>query len=200
MQVPVKVIVDSDSKDFTISLGTPPASALIKKEANVKKGASNPKTEKVADLKIEQIIKIAKMKEDALLGKDLKQKVKEIIGTCRSMGILVEAVPAQEAIDLVNSGKFDKHIAEEKTELSAEELKQLEEERKKLEEELKEKREEYLVKAKQIVEENKGKENKVIKKRLEEAEIPGPIIHEVMPTEEKKEEASKEEKPKEEKK
>ena len=49
---------------------------LIKKEAGVDKGASNPKTDKVADLKIEQIIKIAKMKETSLLGKSLKEKVK----------------------------------------------------------------------------------------------------------------------------
>ena len=60
MQVPVKVIIDTDTKGFEIKVGTPPASALIKKEAGVAKGAGNPKTEKVADLKIEQIIKISK--------------------------------------------------------------------------------------------------------------------------------------------
>src|SRR3989339_1282165 len=62
MQVPVKVIVDPATKEFTIEIGTPPASALIKKEAGVEKGSSNPLTEKVADLKIEQLIKIAKTK------------------------------------------------------------------------------------------------------------------------------------------
>ncbi|MEK6939213.1 MAG: 50S ribosomal protein L11, partial [Nanoarchaeota archaeon] len=35
MQVPVKVIVDTDTKTFTIEIGTPPASALIKKEAGI---------------------------------------------------------------------------------------------------------------------------------------------------------------------
>jgi len=132
MQVPVKVIVNTDTKEYEIEIGTPPASSLIKKEAGVEKGAANPKIDKVADLKIEQIIKIAKMKETSLLGKTLKEKVKEIIGTCNSMGILVEGVPAFEAIVLVNEGKFDKEIKEEKTELSAEELKELEEGKKKL--------------------------------------------------------------------
>ena len=94
MQVPVKVEVDSDTKEFSISIGTPPASSLILKEAGIKKGSGRPNTEKVADLKIEQIIKIAKMKEGNLLGKDLKNKVREIIGSCNSMGILVEGVPA----------------------------------------------------------------------------------------------------------
>ena len=92
MQVPVKIIVDDETKEFTIEVGTPPAAALIKKEAGVDKGASNPLTEKVADLKIEQIIKISKMKEDALLGADNKGRVREIVGTCQSMGILVEGM------------------------------------------------------------------------------------------------------------
>ena len=131
MQVPVKVIVNTDTKEYEIEIGTPPASSLIKKEAGVEKGASNPKTDKVADLKIEQIIKIAKMKETSLLGKTLKEKVKEIIGTCNSAGILVEGVPAFETIKLVNEGKFDKEIKEEKTELTAEELKELGEEKEK---------------------------------------------------------------------
>src|SRR3989339_1851340 len=84
MQVPVKVTIDTATKQFTIEIGTPPAAALIKKEAGVEKGAGNPITEKVADLMMEQIIKIAKIKEDALLGNNLKSKVKEIIGTCQS--------------------------------------------------------------------------------------------------------------------
>src|SRR3989338_7325041 len=77
MQVPVKVIVDTETKTFTIEIGTPPASALIKKEAG------NPLTDKVADLKIEQIIKIAKTKQDSLLGATMKAKVREIVGTCQ---------------------------------------------------------------------------------------------------------------------
>jgi len=190
MQVPVSVLIDTETKEFTITVGTPPASALIKEEANIKKGASNPLTEKVADLKIEQVIKIAKMKEDALLGKSMKEKVREIVGTCQSMGILVEGVPAQEALAQIKEGKFDKQILSGKTELSAEELKALEEERKHLEEEMKEKREEFLTKANAILNEMKGKESKFIEKKMKEEGIPDPIIHEVVP----KEEAKKEEK------
>ena len=39
MQVPVKVEIDLDTKDYTISIGTPPASGLIKQEAGIKKGS-----------------------------------------------------------------------------------------------------------------------------------------------------------------
>lgn len=190
MQVPVKVIVDTDTKKFTVTVGTPPASALIKKEAGIQKGASNPLAEKVADLKIEMIIKVAKMKSDSLLGKTLKQKVKEIIGTCRSMGILVEGVPAGEAIKMVDAGKFDEEIRLEKTEITAEEMKKLQEEKARLQREIEERREEFLKKAKEIAEAFKDKEKNIIKHKLQEAGIPDKIIHEVLP-EEKKEEPPK---------
>ncbi|MBW2964193.1 50S ribosomal protein L11 [Candidatus Woesearchaeota archaeon] len=181
MQVPVKVTVDSETKEYDITVGTPPASALIKKEAEVQKGAANAKTEKVADLSIEQVIKIAKMKEDALLGKDLKQKVKEIIGTCHSMGILVEGVPAPDAVKQVNEGRFDAEIKAEKTELTVEEKKKLDEEKKRLQEELKVRRDEFVSKAKQIIASLEGKPPSEIRKKLAEAEIPGPIINELAP-------------------
>ena len=184
MQVPVEVIVDTDTKEFEIAVGTPPASALILKEAGVEKGAGNPLTDKVADILIEQTIKIAKMKENDLLGRDLKSKVKEVIGTCNSMGILVEGIPAKEAIQLVDQGKFDKEIAEEKTELSVEEKKQLEEERKKLKEELEQRRAELETKAKEIIAGMEGQERSKIKAKLVEDKIPNEIIEQLLPAEE----------------
>jgi large subunit ribosomal protein L11 len=183
MQVPVKVIVDKDTKKFEITIGTPPASALIKKESGVEKGASNPKTDKVADLSIVQVIKIAKMKEDSLLGKDLKQKIKEIMGTCQSMGIMVQGVSAHDAIEQVNKGKFDAEIKSGKTELTAEERKKLDTERKRLQEDLKTRRDEFLSKAKNIIASLDGKSSSEKRKKLEEAEIPATIMNELVPLE-----------------
>ncbi len=193
MQVPVKVIVDSDTKEFEISIGTPPASALIKKEAGVQKGAGNPLTDKVADILIEQVIKIAQMKEDALLGKDMKEKVKEICGTCQSMGILVEGKPAHDAIEEIKAGKFDEKIASGKTELSEEEKKKLEEEKKKLAAEMEERRHEYEAKAKEIIGQLKGKDNKFLTNKMKEAGIPDQIIKEQLPEEEEKKDDDKKE-------
>ncbi len=196
MQVPVKVIVDSSTKKFDVTVGTPPASALIIKEAGIEKGSSNPLLDKVADVRIEQVIKVAKMKEDSLLGKTLKEKVKEIVGTCNSMGVLVQGKPAKDAIKDINSGMFDKEIKLEKTELTEEELKALDEERKKLAEEAEKRRGEFTAKAKAIIEEMAGKERGAIKARLVQEGIPAKIINEMLPTESAKE-AGKEAAPKE---
>src|SRR4030067_3223257 len=38
MKVPVKIIVDTETKKYSIAVGTPPISALIKKELKIEKG------------------------------------------------------------------------------------------------------------------------------------------------------------------
>jgi large subunit ribosomal protein L11 len=186
MQVPVKVIIDTDTKEFSIKIGTPPAAELIKKEAGIQKASGSPKKDLVADLKIEQIIKVANMKEDALLGKTKKDKVKEIAGTCRSMGIMVEEMRVADFIQAVNEGKFDKEIESGKTELTEEEKKELAEKKAELEKKHKEMHDKYATKAKEIIEKNKGKENRTIRNALEAAEIPEEIMNELAPEEKEK--------------
>ncbi len=181
MQVPVKIRVNSETKAFEIEIGTPPASSLILKEAGIEKGSGNPLQDKVADIRIEQIIKISKMKSDNLMGKTLKEKIKEIIGTCNSMGILVEGKQASLVIKDINSGAFAKEIAEEKTELSSEELKELETERKKLAEEMEKRKATYLATAKTIIDAMPGKARGEIKAKLVEAGVPTNIINELLP-------------------
>jgi len=189
MQVPVKVIIDTDTKEYEIKIGTPPATELIKKEAGIQKASSNPKKDLVADLKIEQIMKIANMKEDALLGIDMKARVKEIAGTARSMGIMVEEKRVEEFIKDVNAGKYDKQISSGKTEMTEEEKIEMEIKKKELAEKHKLMHETYITKAKDLLEKNKGKENRAIRKALHDAEMPDDIINEIAPEE-------KEDKPK----
>ena len=107
MKVPVKVIVDPKTKNFEIEVGTPPATSLILTELNLEKGSGKASTHKVGNLTIDQAIKVAKMKYDNLLGKDLKQKTKEVIGTCVTMGITVEGKSPQEIQKAISDGKFD---------------------------------------------------------------------------------------------
>ena len=107
MKVPVKVIVDPKTKNFEIEIGTPPASSLILKELGAEKGSGAPSTHKIGNITIEQAIKVAKMKQDNLLGKELKQKTKEVIGTCVSLGVTVEGKKPQEIQKAIDEGEFD---------------------------------------------------------------------------------------------
>ena len=107
MKVPVKVIIDPKTKDFEIEVGTPPAASLILNEIGAEKGSGAPSTHKIGNLTIDQAIKVAKMKYDNLLGKELKQKTKEIIGTCVTMGVTVEGKKPQETQKAIDEGEYD---------------------------------------------------------------------------------------------
>lgn len=112
MKVPVKVIVDTETKAYTIEVGTPPASQLIKTELKIDKGSGTPDKTYVGNMTIEQIKKIARMKFDALLANDLSAAVREIAGTCYSLGITVDNKPPRQFIADVKAGKYAKELKE----------------------------------------------------------------------------------------
>jgi large subunit ribosomal protein L11 len=112
MKVPVIVTIDSDTKDFEISIGTPPTTALIMDELNIEKGSHEPGTEVAADLSVEQALKIARMKFDSLLANDFKHGAKEVMGTCVSMGLTVDGKDPREAQKAVDAGEYDDILVE----------------------------------------------------------------------------------------
>jgi large subunit ribosomal protein L11 len=111
MQVPVKIIVD-DKKQFTIQVGTPPTSALIKKELGVESGSGTPNTKVIGNLTVKQAVKIARMKKNDTLSKTLKGAVKEVVGSCVPLGATFEGLNPKEAIAAINGGKFDSDLNE----------------------------------------------------------------------------------------
>lgn len=112
LRVPVSVIVDPATKKFEIIVGTPPVSALIIKEIGVEKGAKGEAKvrgkETIGNISIDQVVKIAKMKEDVLLSRGLKASAKEILGTCVSMGVTCDGKSPREIIKAIDAGEYDK--------------------------------------------------------------------------------------------
>jgi len=113
MKVPVKIIVDVDTKEFEVEVGTPTTSALIVKELGIEKGSGDPGKQKVGNLTIQQVIKIAKMKSSELLAKNLKKAAKEILGSCVSMGVTVENKDPREVQREIDEGKYDEIFEKE---------------------------------------------------------------------------------------
>lgn len=106
LTIPVKVHIDKDAKTFDIEVGSPPMSALIKKEAGIQTGAKA-KGEKVGDLTLKKAISIAKSKQGDNIGKDVKAVVKQVLGTCVSMGVTCEGRDPREVIKEIDEGKQD---------------------------------------------------------------------------------------------
>lgn len=202
MEVPVTVKVDEETKNFEIEVGTPPTAALIRDELDLEKLSSNPHEEKVANILIEQCIKIALAKMPDLNATTRKSAVKEIVASCLTSGVLVEDKDPREVLREIDEGKYDEEIESEKTELTEEEKRELEKEKEELQEEIEKKEEKAREKAEKLLEEMEEemeeeeveeveltRDDKV--ERLKSEDVPMEIILELLPEEE--EEAEEEE-------
>lgn len=88
MIVPVVISIYND-RSFDFVLKSPPAAVLLKKYAQVAKGAANPRTEKVGTVTKEQVMEIAKTKQKDLNSPNMDHAYRIICGTARSMGITI---------------------------------------------------------------------------------------------------------------
>jgi len=105
IKVPVKVTVNPATKEYKVEVGLPQTSALILKELGVQKGAKT-KDEVIGNLTLEQVKKIAKAKSSALYGRSEKEKIKQVLGTCKSMNVTVEGMNAKDVIKKIESGEL----------------------------------------------------------------------------------------------
>ena len=87
--IPVKITIFED-RSYTFILKSPPASVLLAKFANVKKGASTPNRETVGTVTSAQIKEIAMIKMEDLNTDSMEKAMLIIQGTAKSMGIKVE--------------------------------------------------------------------------------------------------------------
>lgn len=86
--IPVVITIFAD-RSFTFITKTPPATVLLKKACKIEKGSGVPNKDKVAKIQKEDIRKIAEMKMDDLNAGSIEAAEKMIIGTAKSMGIVI---------------------------------------------------------------------------------------------------------------
>lgn len=87
--MPVEITVFED-RSYTFSIKQPLVTDLIKREAGIETGASNPKTQKVGTLTQDQLRKVAKLKMADLNTDDEEMAMRVIAGSARSMGVRIE--------------------------------------------------------------------------------------------------------------
>ncbi len=107
MKVPVKISVDPETKQFDVTVGIPTTAALIVKEAGIQKGSGVPNTQKIGNLSMDQVITIVETKKSTLLAVDLKSAVKEIVGTCMSMGVTIDQKDPKNILTDIDEGKYN---------------------------------------------------------------------------------------------
>ena len=87
--IPAEISIYTDGS-FTFVLKTPPTAVLLRKAAGVEKGSAEPNREKVGKVTRDQIQEIAEIKLKDLNAIDIEGAIRQIEGTARNMGIVVE--------------------------------------------------------------------------------------------------------------
>jgi len=87
--VPVEITIFTD-QTFSFITKTSPASDLLKKAAGLDKGSGEPNREKVGTVTRSQVREIAETKMQDLNAVDIEGAMKQIEGSARSMGIIVQ--------------------------------------------------------------------------------------------------------------
>ncbi len=89
MIIPAEITIYAD-QTFSFITKTPPASDLLRKAAGVDKGSGEPNRDKVGKVSRDQIREIAETKIKDLNAVNIEGAMKQIEGSARSMGIIVE--------------------------------------------------------------------------------------------------------------
>ena len=98
-------VIETGGKQYRVEVGSPTTSALILKELGLSAGAKT-KEETVGNITLEQAKKVAASKEASMYGKTMGDKVKQVLGTCKSMGVTCEGQNPMEVIKKINSGEI----------------------------------------------------------------------------------------------
>jgi large subunit ribosomal protein L11 len=125
VKVPVELDVDPKTKKYEILVFSPPVAEMIKKELGLEKGSGEAGTTLVGNMAFETALKVALTKQVNLPTTGLKASVKLVVGTCVSMGVLIDSKNPKEIMRDIENGKYDREIKNEITEASVEKKKEL---------------------------------------------------------------------------
>lgn len=125
MNVPVILDVDAKTKNYTITVKSPPTSELLKKEAGITIGSGARLKTTVGDIPFEKIISVAIQKNENMLSNTLLDSVKSVLGTCQAMGIIVDNQEIKDVMVALSSGYYDAMIKAKKVDVDEERKKEL---------------------------------------------------------------------------
>lgn len=99
--IPVEITVYAD-RSFSYITKTPPASVLIKRAIGLPKGSGEPNREKVGKITRAQLEEIAQTKMEDLNASDMDAAVRMILGTARSMGVVLAGSEEAMNVEIVD--------------------------------------------------------------------------------------------------
>lgn len=87
--VPATIVFYKDKK-FDVIIGKPSVSNLVKKAIKIKSGSQKPGIDVAGAIPAAKVKEIAEMKMEEMGVTDIEAAIRQVEGTCRSMGIKVQ--------------------------------------------------------------------------------------------------------------
>lgn len=84
------IITYYKDKKFDVKIGKPSVSNLVKKSMKIKSGSKKPGIDSAGKISSVKVKEIAEMKMEEMGVANVESAIKQVEGTCRSMGITVE--------------------------------------------------------------------------------------------------------------
>lgn len=105
-----KVEVEVWQGEYEVKIQLPPVGDLFLKLVGKDTGAHST-NEVIGNLTFRQLVEIAMWKKDELKSKSLKSALRQLLSTCKAMGITVDGRPAAEVIKELDMGKYDEMLS-----------------------------------------------------------------------------------------
>jgi len=113
LTVPVRIVCDPETKQFEIFIETPSTASLLLKEIGVQKGSDSCSSNKIGDMKLDQIMNVVEAKKEIFLNRTYKAAIKSVLGTALSIGVTVEGEDPRKIQERIDNGDYDDRITGE---------------------------------------------------------------------------------------
>ncbi len=107
----VEIEIDEDMKSFEVKPELPPIADLIIKAIGKDAGSHQAVKELIGDISIEKLAEIAYMKWEELRSRNFRNALKQVISTCRSIGVTIGGKDPKQVLKEVDSGAYDNVIS-----------------------------------------------------------------------------------------
>ncbi|OYT25369.1 MAG: 50S ribosomal protein L11 [Thermoprotei archaeon ex4572_64] len=118
--VSVELEVDLDTKEIDIKLELPAISELILRAIGREEGSHKSINEIIGDLDLEKLAEITYIKWDELKCRNFKAALKQVVSTCRSVGVTINGKDPREVIKEIDNGLHSDIISKYEEKLRSE--------------------------------------------------------------------------------
>jgi large subunit ribosomal protein L11 len=107
----VEIEIDEDKRSFVVKPELPPITELIMRAVGKDTGSHQAAKEIIGDINIGKLAEIAYIKWEELRSRSFKNALKQVISTCRSIGVTINGKDPKEVLKELESGVYDNIVS-----------------------------------------------------------------------------------------